>query len=137
VNIRKIRYKDIINPKKWKAVLEAYDKKYLGGITLEFCQEVDLLSYTEPEFAYNLALSKNTTIEYCQMVAYRAEKCSDCVEAGSCLHCGCSTPENMYARSNWCSAGKWPAHENDEDFVKHKKAEEDVARKIAASSRRV
>lgn len=137
MNIRKIRAKDILNPKKWAAVIEAYNKKYIGGITLEFCQEVDLLSYTEPEFAYNLALSKGTTVEYCQMVVYRAEKCADCVEAGSCLHCGCTCPENMYARGNWCSAGKWPAHDSDEDFVEHKKREDELTRKIAGGGKRV
>lgn len=137
MNIRKIRFKDVINPKKWGAVLEAYEKKFVGGITLEFCEEVDLLSYTDIELAHNLALTKDTTVEYCQMVVYRANKCRDCVDAGSCVHCGCSTPENMYARSNWCSAGKWPAHKDDQEFIEHKKKEDELTRKIAGSIKRV
>lgn len=137
MNIRKIKFLDIINPRKWKAILEAYEKKFIGGISLEFCEEVDMLYHTEPELAHNLAATKKVSVDYCQMVVYRANKCRDCVEAGSCHHCGCTTPENMFSISNWCSAGKWPAHENEEDFKQHKKKEDELTRKIAADISRV
>ena len=31
-----------------------------------------------------------------EQVEYRAIKAKKCVEAGSCLHCGCAMPEKLY-----------------------------------------
>jgi hypothetical protein len=116
MDIRKIKVKDIINPEKWAIVADAYAKKHIDGISLEFCEEVDAMYYMDPDIAHNLALSKGVSVEYCRMVAMRARVCRECVSAGSCVHCGCTSPENMYSMRNECSAGKWVSHKDDEDI---------------------
>lgn len=74
----KYRLVDIINPFKWRAVYQSYKKKEQG-----------------------------ITLAYCEQVVQRSLLCSDCVAAGKCSHCGCTMPDALLAKDNFCSEGKW------------------------------
>lgn len=121
MDLSKIRLKDIFSPRKWAAVADATTKKLVNGVTLEKCQEVDYLSEQDPEAAVALADTMDVSVEYCQMVAYRASVCFACVQNGSCLGCGCSAPDNMYAAKNSCSEGHWQEVHSDEEWRQTRK----------------
>lgn len=118
---RKIRWKDVFSPRKWAAVADATAKKVVNGVTLERCQEVDYLSEQDPGAAVALANTMDVSVEYCQMVAYRAAQCFQCVVNGSCVGCGCTTPDNMFAAKNDCSEGFWGPIMSDADWREFRK----------------
>lgn len=70
-------------------------------------------------------LSKVLSIEYCELILFRANNpnCKSCIEAGHCLHCGCSMPAAMYVKDNECSAGHWEGFKpfNKEEWEEYKK----------------
>lgn len=103
----KVRLRDFLNPKKWFVVFDAYRNKVAKGVTLELCQEVDVLYHVDQDKADRLATKHGVSVDYCRLVAYRADQCRECVNAGACQHCGCTAPENMFSIHNWCSAGRW------------------------------
>lgn len=45
--------------------------------------------------------------EFCEIVVYRSIMCRECLEKGSCVNCGCKSPDNFMVLENWCSAGNW------------------------------
>lgn len=107
MDYRKIRLKDVLSPKKWAIVADAYAKKF-QGVSLELCEEVMMLHHMgDTDMAHNLAKSVGQSVKYCEVVVSRADACRPCVENGSCLHCGCSMPEAMFSMENECSEGKW------------------------------
>lgn len=75
--IGKYRVIDLINPYKWRAVIQGYlFDKYVG-------------------------------LHFCEQVVYRSVLCKPCRDAGECLHCGCATPAHFLAPDNFCSQGHW------------------------------
>lgn len=42
-----------------------------------------------------------------EQVAYRAKVCQPCLDNGSCVICGCKTPENFFATKG-CRKGEYP-----------------------------
>lgn len=72
-----MRLKDLINPKRWLAFIQ-------GTVT-------------------------NWIIPFhkVEQIAYRANQCKDCLEAGKCKHCGCHTPSFFYNNLFFCEEGKW------------------------------
>jgi hypothetical protein len=44
-----------------------------------------------------------------EQVMYRALQCPKCVEAGKCLHCGCSTPHIFFAPNRVDAQQRWGA----------------------------
>lgn len=110
MNWRKIRFKDLISPRKWWIVIDAYKNKALG-VSLERCQQAVEMKYTHGEatadFWARRVMGKG--LDYAEVVVLRATLCHECVKQGSCVHCGCSAPENMYSLKNECSAGNWGA----------------------------
>jgi hypothetical protein len=42
-----------------------------------------------------------------EQVIYRASLCQDCYYNGSCLKCGCKTPDMFYSTNKVDSLGKW------------------------------
>jgi hypothetical protein len=121
MNIRKIRFIDLINPLKWRAVLVSLLKRG-KGVNLDFCLDVVRLSNKFGNgFANRFARTKGEELWYCELVVYRSMICSSCVKAGNCYHCGCSVPDNMLDKGNFCSAGLWgptPTRENWENYKK-------------------
>lgn len=108
MNWRKVRIRDVINPKKWWIVLDAYIKKS-RGVTLERCERAALFRFTQGEVFADFWARKvmGQNLEYAEVVVERASLCKDCVDAGSCKHCGCSCPDNMFSMKNECSGGNW------------------------------
>ncbi len=85
------RLKDLVNPLKWRAVYQAYKMRNEG-----------------------------ITLAYCEQVVDRSIKCSDCVAAGKCSHCGCSMPGAILAKDNFCSQGKWGPMLDQQNWDKYK-----------------
>jgi len=96
----KYRFKDFINPKKWKLfvlnILRKALKKYDSSDT---------------------TLSKSEMINY----AIRVSKCYDCLENGSCLYCGCDTVGKFNSRQDTCSNNKWGKFLTDEEMKEYLK----------------
>lgn len=108
MNWSKVKIKDLLNPRKWWIVIDAYWRKS-RGVTLENCQTAIQMKYTSglaaSDFWCRMVMKQD--LEFAEMVVDRASRCPDCVEEGSCVHCGCTSPENMYSPLNSCSAGNW------------------------------
>lgn len=88
-------WKDIFSPVRWRAVyvwLLKRNLKYLG--------ENDKY------------LTTNELLQY----SYRVAKCSDCLQAGKCLHCGCDAEGRLNGVTDKCSAGKWKMMLTDEEM---------------------
>lgn len=45
----------------------------------------------------------------------RALKCTECVENGSCVHCGCKSPQLFYSVYKKCPQNKWDIMMNKEE----------------------
>lgn len=97
-NIKKRGAKDILNPKKWGAYIdgEIIEK---NGIHLEY----------------------NEIIPFCQQLMMRLIRCSECVEAGKCVGCGCIMPLAAIVPNNFCSEEKWKEMVPPEDWEKYMK----------------
>lgn len=104
-----LRYKsryswdDIFSPKRWKAVL-------VWGLKL-------LVRKLDNKSTY---LRKNELLQY----SYRVANCADCLQKGSCLHCGCNAEGRLNGITDECSAGKWGAFLSDkemDEFLKNNK----------------
>lgn len=76
-DLSKIRLRDVVNPRKWFAFLQGY------------------------------IMTKFVSLEYCEQVVYRSIMCTPCVKKGSCIDCGCTMPDAIMARNNYCSEGMW------------------------------
>jgi hypothetical protein len=55
-----------------------------------------------------------------EQVIYRANLCKECYVNGSCLECGCKTPEMFYAAAKVDSKGRWGKIMNVTDWEKFK-----------------
>lgn len=80
------RVVDMINPRKWWAIVDAKLAR----------------RYTDKAFM--------------EQVVYRMTQCPECVAAGKCLDCSCPVPNNMLARGNKCSEGRWDEMYNEETW---------------------
>jgi hypothetical protein len=110
MNWKKVRLRDVLNPKKWWIVVDAYIKK-AEGVSLENCKQAMEIKWENGENVAEFWCQRvmGQSLKYAEKVVERAQLCAGCVENGSCLHCGCSAPENMYSMINECSAGVWPS----------------------------
>lgn len=96
MRLSKIRLKDIINPLKWWSFLIGWLRDLFFG---RFFRVHLLEQYT-----------------------MRITECRDCVEAGSCPHCGCSMPQKAWDKNASCSQGKWGPIKSAKDWEYYKKA---------------
>lgn len=55
-----------------------------------------------------------------EQVLYRANLCRPCYVNGSCLECGCKTPEMFYAMAKVDSKERWGKMMNEEQWEKFK-----------------
>lgn len=95
-NIKKRGARDILNPKKWAA--------YLDGEIIE---------------NGGIHLSYEEIIPFCQQLMVRLIKCSECVEAGKCVGCGCKMPIAAIVPNNFCSEEKWKEMMTPENWNKY------------------
>lgn len=58
--------------------------------------------------------------EFCEIVVYRSLMCTDCVEQGKCVACGCNIPEKMMDLKADCEIGSWDATTT-EQWIEYKK----------------
>ena len=121
MDIRKIRLIDVINPIKWRAVIVSFFKRR-RGVDLEFCRKaVNISNKMGESFGQIFARTKGQDLWYCELVTYRAMICSSCVNKGSCYHCGCTVPDNMLDKNNFCSATMWGPMNSQEEWEYYKK----------------
>lgn len=78
-----IRVSYIFSPKKWY--------EYIQGMCLNYFMPPHIL----------------------EQIFIRQITCSDCVENGKCLDCGCKMPAKTLSFSSRCSLDKWVEIEND------------------------
>lgn len=97
MNIKKLRWQDIINPVKWWIFIKGTYLAWKHGVR----------NMSELEKFKNEVLTWDEPQEYKEQVIYRAMECEGCLTAGHCTHCGCTSPDNFLVRENWCSAGNW------------------------------
>lgn len=50
----------------------------------------------------------NNPPHYIEQFLYRAYLCSECLQNGKCLHCGCTTPNMFFSPRKIDSMDKWP-----------------------------
>jgi hypothetical protein len=50
----------------------------------------------------------------------REKLCQECMDAGKCVMCGCSTPGMFYAPHKTCSKGRWGIMKDPEDWVEYR-----------------
>lgn len=84
-NLKKRGLKDVTNPRKW-------------GVYFRFI--------LNKLFPYRFIREKHM-VAYCEQVVYRMSLCRQCVKNGSCVHCGCKSPELFLDGKNVCSADNW------------------------------
>ena len=90
-------FSDIFSPLRWKAVV------------------VWLLKLLVRKLDNNSTyLTRNELLQY----SYRVAKCSDCLQNGSCLHCGCNAEGRLNGITDECSAGKWGSFLSNEEMNK-------------------
>ena len=96
-------WKDIFSPSRWKAVYVWLLKKQLkaAGENEKYLTTSELLQYS-----------------------YRVSKCGDCLQNGSCLHCGCNAEGRLNGISDECSAGKWGEMLTEEEMKEFLKTNE-------------
>jgi len=58
-----------------------------------------------------LRIKESDSIIFSEIITYKSLRCSDCVYAGKCKHCGCSIPELFVAMDVACSGGNFPEFE--------------------------
>lgn len=135
MDFSKIRFKDVINPWKHLAFVEGNVRSLFSELGLDedlrsyyLIAYLYLLSAEEAEVEnadvdniYDkiglstdgtgspsiLAFEDEKDRSYAEQVLYRSILCRDCLIAGSCTHCGCTVPENMFSAINYCSDEKW------------------------------
>lgn len=84
-----IRFRDIIDPERWRAVIVFLLKRCLRALG------PDDTPYLERHEVEQLALR------------FLDKDCSICLDKGSCTHCGCHTEGRMNGWGDSCSAGNW------------------------------
>jgi hypothetical protein len=103
--LRQYKLKDILSPKRWKAVYIWLLKRHLSWIG-----ENDRY------------LTTNELLQY----SFRVANCGDCLQNGKCLHCGCDAEGRINGTTDSCSALKWGPFLSDnemKDFLKNNKLE--------------
>lgn len=81
-NVKLRGVKDILNPKRWWMFIHSKASMWLGK---------------DPD----------EEIAWAEQIVYRQSRCSQCVEAGKCVHCGCPMNELLTEKSAACSALQW------------------------------
>ena len=91
--LRKIKFKDIINPKKWLHFIQGNLINIFFG------------SHYMEQYQYRVS----------------RDECKKCVERGYCDGCGCPMPMAAFVSSNQCSKGHWDKMYNRKNWKKFKK----------------
>ncbi len=89
----KIKFIDVINPKKWMSVIRAFLNRDI--------------------YAQHIV----------EQIMFRYLECEPCVKNGSCLHCGCSLKGSLNKMSDLQaedSDGKWGKVMPEEDWQSYK-----------------
>jgi hypothetical protein len=69
-------------------------------------------------------LEKHISFEYCEQVVYRSLRCPECLEAGKCADCNCTTPGLFMSPESVakCKKGRWPKMQKPEEWRLYKQA---------------
>jgi hypothetical protein len=59
-----------------------------------------------------------------EQILYRMNLCKECYVNGSCIECGCKTPEMFYAQAKVDSKGRWDKMMNKEKWEEFKQEKE-------------
>lgn len=114
MNWRKLRVKDIFNRTKIKVFLVG---TYLTRIRPSLLKiEAAFLVWGGESTLGNQKLTETKGVDELNKafnIVYRYLKCKPCMIKGSCVHCGCTTPDNIIPEKNYCSNYKWGVMEED------------------------
>lgn len=97
----KLRLKDFFSLERYKSVLVSLLRTLVVKL-----EGKNALVYEEPYII--------------EQYMFRLIQCKMCVNKGSCIHCGCSIPEKMWVREDYCSDGRWGPFMEKEEWEKHK-----------------
>ena len=124
-NIRKRGLRDVLNPRKW-IIFIRYLRKLRNGASKPDGKK-DL---SEIYNGGNTEITSATLEEYTELwnpheleqISVRMSnlECRTCLKAGTCHHCGCTSPDLFYDRTNWCSGQHWGAMVGERLWERHK-----------------
>lgn len=94
-----MRFKDLISPRRWFSFHLHLIKKYLAFWGEEPAPE---------QFKI-------------EQFMFRYIKCSECLNDGSCTHCGCAIPSRMHIEGDYCSNNRWGMMLTNQEWIDYKK----------------
>lgn len=126
MNLRLLKVKDIFSWTKWKIVMASIYLRKLrpwlkkkeasfllsaGETTLDG-KDLQLIKtgLVNPDKIDEVTKAMNITMRY---LACK----TPCMETGFCVHCGCTTPDNILIEKNYCSGKKWGIMSRDKEFL--------------------
>lgn len=98
MDISKIRLKDFFSLERYRAVLISLLGKILNYLDGDSKLEIHII----------------------EQYMFRLLQCPQCVSKGSCVHCGCSIPDKMWVKTDYCSDYKWGPFMTKEAWETHK-----------------
>jgi hypothetical protein len=78
---------------------------------------------------------KNNPEHINEQAFYRAAKCQDCLKAGKCRHCGCTTPNMFFSPNKIDALNKWGVMLDEEGWKKFKNSDNEY--KVFLSQQKV
>lgn len=88
----KLRWRDMVNPLKWRSFVYGY-----------------FLKWVYPEHRMEQYFLRKST-----------EECQPCIKAGHCLKCGCDIQAKMRVPSETCTDGFWGPYLSKAEYEKEK-----------------
>ena len=121
MNWRKLRIKDVLSLTKWKVfIVGTYlmrIRPFLKRLDLKLIQWGGNTTVDNKDIQKELTGEENPNkvdeVNKAFNIVYRYLRCKDCMKAGHCKHCGCTTPDNIIPEKNFCSKFMWGTMEPD------------------------
>lgn len=104
MKLTKIKFKDLISSLKWKA--------FIIGTYYSYIKPGLFKIYGWFEYPILTALGESqgkriSEVDRAFFIVYRHLSCPECMKAGFCDGCGCTTPGNILPENNTCHKKRW------------------------------